>query len=385
MSERKILVTGGGGFIGSYLVRELASKRHDVVVLDRNPERIRIEHFADFESTIKPHLSFVEGDLTNFPTVLEIFDRHRPGVVFHLGALLSAGAEASPHLGFEVDLLGTRNVLEAARLYGGSGKDRVKVLFPSTIASFGTHLPGGPGGLKPLVPNEAVQMPTTMYGVAKVASERLGEYYARKGWVDFRGLRFPSVIGAGRGPGGTTVFSTLMIEKPALGENYAAYVFEDTRVAILYVKDAVRALLGLWQADEDNFGKSLLPDGKVETPEEAKERILANRVYNIQGIVDASGPAPQAPRPIDVVNALQDVQSTDPKINMGSVSFAQPAPDGSLPSIVKTLNSFGFLDDTRARKDWNWKAEYDLAKTVKDFVKEVQTQPKRIKKLELWG
>ncbi|MES2947030.1 MAG: NAD-dependent epimerase/dehydratase family protein [Pseudomonadota bacterium] len=385
VSNPKILITGGGGFIGSYLVQALTASGHDVVVFDTNPERIRLEGFSNYEAVIKPRLTFVGGDLISLPTVLEIFDRYRPTVVFHLGALLSAGAEARPQMGYEVDLVGTQNVLEAARLFGGEGTDRIKVLFPSTIASFGTHLPPAVGGVKPLVPNEYAQMPTTVYGVAKVSSERLGEYYTRKGWVDFRAVRFPSVIGAGRGPGGTTVYSTLMVELPALGQNYSAYVYDSTRVAIIYVQDAVRALIGLWLANEEDFGKSLLTPGQVESPAEKTERILANRVYNIQGIADQTGTAPQPPTADDIYTAFKDAPNVDPAITKGTVSFATPPADGSTPGIINTLNGFGFLDDTRAKNDWGWSAMYDLQAAVDDFVKEVQTQRKRIKKLELWG
>lgn len=384
-NQDTVLVTGGGGFIGSYLVRELARQNFNVVVFDRNPEQIRLHGFTDFETDIKPHLTFVEGDLTSLPTVLEVFDRYRPCSVFHLGALLSAGAESSPHMGYQIDLGGTHNVLEAARIFGGFGDERVKVVFPSTIASFGTHLPGEGAAVKPMVENESVQMPTTMYGVAKVSSERLGEYYARKGWVDFRAVRFPSVIGAGRGPGGTTVYSTLMVELPANGEHYAAYVFDDTRVAIIYVRDAVRALIGLWQADEDNFGISLVPPGHTETDADKKERKLANRVYNIQGIRDQNSALPQPPKASDIYAAFLNVPQNGSTIPKGTVSFASRPADGSIPPIVRTLNGFGFLDDSRAKADWGWEPDFDLQETVVDFVSEVQTQPKRLKKLELWG
>lgn len=378
-SSARILITGGGGFVGSYLVQELtAVERQEVVVFDRNPERIRIDNFKNYATDIKDRLSFVVGDLTSLPTVLEVFDRYRPTTVFHLGALLSAGAESSPHLGYQVDLAGTQNVLEAARIFGGPDEERVKVLFPSTIASFGTHLPPDKDGKKPLVPNEFVQMPTTMYGVAKVSSERLGEYYTRKGWVDFRAVRFPSIIGAGRGPGGTTVYSTLIIEKPALGENYAAYVYPDTRIAILYVKDAVSALISLSKADESTFGLSQVNGQESEA--DKRERILANRVYNIKGIVDESGQPPTAQA---IFDALKSVKSSAGEF--GKVTFDTRPASGDIAPIVKTLNSFGFLDDQLAQRDWGWKLQYDLNKAVDDFVREVQDQRMRIKKLELWG
>jgi nucleoside-diphosphate-sugar epimerase len=249
-----ILITGGTGFIGSNLAMRLleADPRTRVVLFDRDPDMRRLTGFKsnvvgarDRYTPVKDRITFVQGDLTLLPHVLALFDTHQPDSVFHLGALLSAGAEGNPTMGFQVDLLGTWNVFEAARLYcQRAGKPPVRVLFPSTIASFGQFIQPGA-----LVPNEAVQMPTTMYGVSKVSVERLGEYYTGKGWIDFRAVRFPSVIGASRGPGGTTVYSTLIVQLPAQGKPYEAYVGEDTPLDIIYIADAVDALLGLHYAD----------------------------------------------------------------------------------------------------------------------------------------
>src|SRR6516165_176829 len=251
MSEqRTILITGGTGFIGSNLAMRLLRADHytKVVLFDRNPDMSRLTGFKsdvpgveDLYTPVKDRITFVQGDLTILPYVLALFDTHQPDSVFHLGALLSAGAEANPTMGFQTDTVGTWHVFEAARIYcQHTGSPPVRVLFPSTIASFGSFI--APGAT---VNNEDVQMPTTMYGVAKVSIERLGEYYNRKGWVDFRAVRYPSVIGASRGPGGTTVYSTLMVQQPALGQSYEAYVGADTPLDIIYVADAVSALIGL--------------------------------------------------------------------------------------------------------------------------------------------
>src|SRR5258708_3164507 len=219
--HKPILITGGSGFIASYLAIKLLEAGESVVLFDRDPDLRRLTGFNtgpidpsdskfdpnDRYNKVADRVTFVQGDLSLLPHVLALFDAHEPKSVFHLGALLSAGAEANPTMGFEVDLVGSRNVFEAARLYCQHAKTPpVRVLFPSTIASFGRFIPGGAH-----VDNEAVQMPTTMYGVAKVATERLGEYYTGKGWIDFRAVRVPSVIGAARGPRGTTGHSTLMM------------------------------------------------------------------------------------------------------------------------------------------------------------------------------
>jgi threonine 3-dehydrogenase len=354
--RRTVLITGGTGFIGSNLAMRLLEQDDDtdVVLFDRNPDMSRLTGFKsdvpgvkDRYTPVKDRITFVQGDLTLFPHVLALFDNHKPDSVFHLGALLSAGADANPTMGFQVDLLGTWHVFEAARLYcQNNAVPPIRVLFPSTIASFGGFIQPGQ-----LVPNEAVQMPTTMYGVAKVSVERLGEYYTRKGWLDFRAVRFPSVIGASRGPGGTTVYSTLMVQQPALGQSYQAYVGADTPLDIIYVADAVEALVRLHGANNAD----LVAKGR--------------RVYNIAGI-RAMGKPPIAG---DIAAAVKDV------IPGAAITFNSTA-------LEQTVRGFGVLDDSAAHADWGWPQKpNDLATAVKLFIEEVKNYPARIKALELFG
>jgi threonine 3-dehydrogenase len=355
-SDKPILITGGSGFIASYLAMELLKAGEQIVLFDRDPDLRRLTGYNDAYNKYKNQVTFVQGDLSILSHVLALFDKHEPKSVFHLGALLSAGAESNPTMGFEVDLVGSRNVLDAARIFCQQNNvPPVRVLFPSTIASFGRFIAGGT-----LVPNEAVQMPITMYGVAKVATERLGEYYTGKGWIDFRAVRFPSVVGASRGPGGTTVYSTLMIQAPLQGWPYQSYVPADTRLDIIYIRDAVDALLGLYAAKPESLFNVDKETG-VKTP---------RRVYNIAGI-RMNGQAPQAS---DIADAVMR------KVNKPGIITYNPNP--ILTTAVKT---FGILDDTAARKNWEWKgAQYDLVKTINDFSDEVTRYPDRIKAIELY-
>ena len=375
--DRPILITGGTGFIASYLAMQLLEAGERVVLFDCNPDQRRLTGFnkgpsnpkdpkydpKDRFNAVRDRATFVQGDLTLLPHVLAVFDKHDPKSVFHLGALLSAGADANPTFGFEVDLLGTRNVLEAARIYGQHkpSDDPIKVLFPSTIASFGQFPFPDPANpqqviVRPpqaedrlIVPNEAVQMPTTMYGVSKVAVERLGEYYHSKSWVDFRAVRFPSVVGAARGPGGTTVYSTLMIQLPLLKipKPYAVYVPKETRLDIIYIKDAVNALIRLHDA----------------------KNLKLRRVYNIAGI-RIGGLAPQAS---DIETAVK-VKNPEAAITYET--------NQQLTDIVHT---FGILGGTAAQDDWQWGGpQFDLARTVDDFKVDLENYPNRIKSIELY-
>lgn len=346
-NHHPILITGGSGFIGSYLAMALLEKGEHVVLFDRDPDQRRLTGFGPGYDKVKDRVTFVQGDLSILAHTIAVFDNHKPKSVFHLGALLSAGAESNPTMGFQVDLLGTWNVLEATRLYCQHRKaPPAKVMFPSTIASFGSFI--APGAQ---VKNEDLQMPTTMYGTSKVSAERLGEYYSAKArqWVDFRAVRFPSVLGAARGPGGTTIYSTLMMQEPFRKKAYEAYVPEDTRLDVLYVKDAVRALLELHDVDS------------------AK---LKRRVYNIAGIRIGG----QAPSAADIAAAVK-------KAEPGAVITYKE--NKQLSDIVHT---FGILEDTAARNDWGWTgASFDMDKAAADFKNEVNKFPDRIKSIELFG
>jgi len=350
-NTRPILITGGTGFIGSYLAMRLLERndQEQVLLFDCNPDMRRLTGFNERYSKVKSRISFVQGDLGSLELVLALFE-HKPKSVFHLGALLSAGADANPTQGFQVDTLGTRHVLEAARIYcQRQNMDPVKVIFPSTIASFGSFITAGQ-----MVKNEDIQMPTTMYGVSKVSSERLGEYYQRKEWVDFRAVRFPSVIGAARGPGGTTVYSTLMVQQPALNKPYEAYVAKDTRLDILYVEDAVSALIQLHDAP--------------------KER-LKRRVYNIAGIRGVDKQAPQAGDiEAEVLEEAKREKKPDAKISYKVNK-----------QLSDTVRGFGVLEDTAARGDWGWNGEsFGLQNAVKAFFGDVKNYPDRIKAIELY-
>jgi hypothetical protein len=131
------LITGGSGFIGSYLAQSLLEdeKCDRVILFDRDPDLRRITGFG-----IDPRrFTFVQGDLSIQNHVLEVFDRYPPRAVYHLGALLSAGAEANPTMGVMVDLVGTWHVLEAARFHLEAERVSapVKVLFPARSRASG--------------------------------------------------------------------------------------------------------------------------------------------------------------------------------------------------------------------------------------------------------
>ena len=306
------LITGGTGFIGSHLARELHKRGEKVILFD-------VKEDCPIIKDIRDDISIIKGDLGSWPEVLHAVENNKVDTIFHTGSLLSASAEENPIAGHKVNANGTFTILEAARLFKVK-----KVIYTSTIASYGIDLPE-------FVDEYTIQRPRTMYGVTKVFSELLGEYYNVKFGIIFRALRLPSVIGPGRGEGGLSAYSTLMISEPALGRPYSVPVKEDTVMAIQYIKDAVQALI-------------MLRDAKTEN--------LKRNTYNLAGFL---------PKAIDIVNSVRDY------VPDAEIAFA---PD---EKTVKIVDSWArTIHETRAQEEWGWEPRYFLDETVKDFIRELQ-------------
>ncbi len=309
------LITGGMGFIGTYLAHALLKEGEEVVLFDIVPSSPLIRD-------IKDKVKIVQGDLSSWAEVLEVVKRYKIDGIYHTGALLSASAEEKPITAYQVNAGGTFNILEAAKLFHVE-----RVMYLSTIASYGLGIPD-------IVDEDTIQMPISMYGVTKVFSERLGEYYNRKFGVDFRGVRLPAVIGPGRGAGGASAYSTLMISESALGRPYQVFVEEDVRMPLLYIHDAVACLTRLYKADNAR---------------------LKRRVYCIAGF---------SPTAREIYNAVKKV------LPNADIRFK---PDRELTEIVRSWPKS--LDERRAREEWGWKTQYQLEESVKDFIKEIQDHP----------
>ena len=308
------LITGGMGFIGTYLAHALLAKGEDVILFD-------VITSSPLIKDIKNKIKIVQGDLASWAEVMEVVKQYKIDGIYHTGALLSASAEEKPITAYNVNAGGTFNVLEAARLFNVK-----RVVYTSTIASYGLGLH--------TVDEDTIQMPISMYGVTKVFSERLGEYYHRKFGVDFRAVRLPSVIGPGRGGGGASAYSTLMISEPALKKPYTVYVEEDVIMPLLYIKDAIDGLLRLYDADN------------------AK---LKRRVYCIAGF---------SPTAKEIYAAVKKA------LPNADIQFK---PDRELTEIVRSWPKY--LEETKALEEWGWKTKFHLKETIEDFIKEVQAHP----------
>jgi nucleoside-diphosphate-sugar epimerase len=228
---RRILVTGALGQIGSELVVALRARYGSEAVIASD---IRLPPLE----ILRPGERFEFLDSTNARQVQDIVRNGEVGTIYHLAALLSATSEEKPHVAWELNMGGLYKVLEVARQHD------CKVFFPSSIGAF------GPGTPKDNTPQDTIQRPTTMYGVTKVAGELLCDYYNRRFGVDTRGLRFPGLISYAAPPGGgTTDYAVAIFYDAIRYGRYTCFLKPDTRLDMMYMPDALAALIALMEAN----------------------------------------------------------------------------------------------------------------------------------------
>jgi nucleoside-diphosphate-sugar epimerase len=226
-----ILVTGGTGFIGSYVVRDLLSERHNVVIYDLLPNTALIERITTLEQ--RKEIKLEIGDITDLPCLLRALKQHKIESVVHLAYILLGGSEANPSLAFRVNCEGTNNLWEASLVLGIK-----KVVWGSSISVYG----------KPeeyreeILSNASNHKPNSVYGACKSFNEFMADYYFRKKGLDYAGLRFNVVYGPGKmstlGRGTGVTFASELIEKPALTHELCEVPFGDDAINWLYVEDA---------------------------------------------------------------------------------------------------------------------------------------------------
>jgi len=236
----RALVTGGAGFIGSYLIRELLQRKFEVVVFD----------MADYpESLVEvwDKITYVRGDLGSEADLYRVMMRQGITDVFHLGALLAGPCEDNPIAGFKINFRSTKTLLDASL-----SSNVQRFIFLSSISVFGRD------ATEPVTDAE-VKNPETIYGQTKLAGEHLLLWYARKHGLDTRALRFTWVFGPGRTNGITALYSSLLLDAIARGERLEI-PNPDEAGDWLYIDDAIKAIMTLWEA---------------ETP--------TQRIYNIAG------------------------------------------------------------------------------------------------------
>lgn len=316
-----ILITGGTGFIGAEIVRQLLRQgEREIHVLHRSGNFQRLQDLAE-------QLNFIRVDLADGRQLGEVVAETRPQVICHLGAILTGPGEADPQAATEANAFGTYALLEAARR-----QEVNQFLFASSIGVYGADI------REDVITDYTAQRPFTIYGITKVFGEQLGAFYKRKYGLDFRGIRYPSIVGPGVKTPSVVQFTSWVIEECANGNPFTIAVTPETAVPVMYYKDAARAMIQLGEA----------PVERIET---------------VNYIVDGVKPAP---------TAGQLAESVRKRVPGARIGFEpNPLLQAAIDQAIRPL------DDGRARTEWNWEPAYDQEAIVDDFLAELRDHPER--------
>ena len=189
-----MLVTGARGFIGAWVVKTLLAARRSVLALDKDPDRARLAQVLEDDDDSP--MTEVAGDITDLPTLEQAFTDHPIGAVIHLAALQVPACAANPSLGALVNVVGTTNVLVAARDAGL----RAPVVYASSVAA--------------LSPNGG-ELPSTIYGIFKRANEGTAYRMWHDEGVASIGIRPHTGYGVGRDQGLTSSPTMAMLHAAA--------------------------------------------------------------------------------------------------------------------------------------------------------------------------
>lgn len=306
MIDTKILIIGACGQIGSELtlkLRELYGT-DNVIASDIRKGEQDVFKTGPFEIV----------DAMNYEQVEALVDKYKVDEVYLMAALLSATAEKNPAFAWDLNMNSLFHVLNLAK----EGKIK-KIFWPSSIAVFGPTTP------KHDTPQYTVMEPSTVYGISKQAGERWCEYYFNKYGVDVRSIRYPGLISWKTPPGGGTTDYAVDIYYKAVADNrYTCFLSENTELPMMYMDDAIRATVGIMQAD--------------------KEKIKIRSSYNLSAMSFT-------PKEIAAVIAKEK-----PGFEISYEPDFRQAIADSWPSSI---------NDSEARKDWNWQHDYDLESMTK--------------------
>lgn len=317
---KNVLVIGSTGQIGSELTMKL---RH------LHPEgNIVAGYIPGFE----PKGELLESgpsavvNVVDGTQIADAVARYDIDTIYNLAALLSATAEKFPLKAWDIQMNGLINILEVSREHGCA------VFTPSSIGSFGPSTPHKD------TPQDTIQRPTSMYGVTKVATELLSDYYFHKYGVDTRSVRFPGLISYTTLPGGgTTDYAVEIYYAAVKGEEFVCPIAQGTLMDMMYMPDALKAAVDIMEADP--------------------AKLIHRNAFNIASMSFA---------PEDVFAAIKKI-IPDARMRYEVDPVRQAIAD-SWPDN---------MDDSCARAEWGWTPHYDLDSMSKDMIEHLRIKLKK--------
>ena len=316
---KNVLVIGSTGQIGSELTRELRKRYgNDSIVAGYIKG-------AEPKGELKESGPSAEADVTNPEMIADVVKKYNIDTIYNLAALLSVVAEKKPQLAWKIGIDGLWNILEVAR------ENNCAVFTPSSIGSFGLSTP------HTQTPQDTVQRPETIYGVSKVTTELLSDYYFKKYGVDTRSVRFPGLISYVTPPGGgTTDYAVDIYYAAVRGEKFVCPIKKGTLMDMMYMPDGLHAAISLMEADPT--------------------RLVHRNGFNI---------ASMSFDPEEIFNAIKRYKS-----DFEMEYDVDPLKQGIADSWPDSL------DDSCARAEWDWKPQYDLDAMTVDMLKNLEAKLK---------
>lgn len=312
-----ILMIGANGQIGSELAAALRIKfgNENVITSDiREPKEI-----ADGEI-------FETLNVLDKEAIKALILKYKPTQIYLLAAMLSATGEQYPQKAWDLNMNGLLNVLDLAVELGIK-----KIFWPSSIAVFGPHSP------KENTPQYCVMDPNSIYGISKLAGERLCEYYHNKYGLDIRSVRYPGIISWRTEPGGGTTDYAVHIFFEAIRQGkYTSFLNAGTELPMLYMDDAVR--------------------GTIELMDAPSAGLTIRSSYNLAGVSFT---------PTEIAEEIKKI------LPNFEISYSDNDPRQAIAdSWPKSIN------DDQARADWGWKPTFDLAGMTQDMLENLKTKLK---------
>ncbi len=309
MQKEKILVIGASGQIGVELTLALRNLfgNNNVIASDLREEN-------DLLKGTGPYVSL---DVMNKEMLHVQVIRQNITQIYLLAAILSATGEKNPNLAWSLNMQSLLNVLDIAK-----EENLTKVYWPSSIAVFGPTSP------KQNCPQQTIIEPATVYGISKYAGEFWCNYYFNRYGVDVRSLRYPGLISYKSAPGGgTTDYAVEIFYEALQHKKYECFLQENTYLPMMYMPDAIKATIELMEAPKD--------------------KISVRHSYNVSSMSFS---------PKEIATEIQKI------IPDFKISYKDDYRQNIANSWPQSI------DDSVARKDWNWKHEYDLKSMTQDML-----------------